>query len=82
MNEKRKTDLIEQILPWWKSNNYNPMTLNKKTLEQLLAIRNKMLSEAFKPKLKQEDETPLYRQIYKFNPLEDDGYGFEEDDYL
>lgn len=92
--EKQIKDLLEQIMPWWKNNGWNPLTLQKKPLSALLRIRQRMLEEAFKPKNIKNKTNPKemdlfqpypedigqQKQIYNFDPLNDDGYGFEEND--
>lgn len=35
--------LLSEIMPWWKSNGWNPVTLKRKNTYELLAIRTRML---------------------------------------
>lgn len=35
--------LLCDIMPWWKSKGWNPATLRKKSINELLALRNRML---------------------------------------
>ena len=35
--------LLAQVMPWWKSKGWNPSTLQRKSVNELLGIRNRML---------------------------------------
>ena len=37
-----KEALLAQVMPWWKAKGWNPRTLEKKSINELLALRNRM----------------------------------------
>lgn len=66
--DQQREYLLSQLMPWWKSHFWNPATLNKKNLNELLALRNRMLEEerklqqqkpkAEEPKQEEQNQEP------------------------
>lgn len=66
---QQEQNLIDELEFWWRYNGWNPATLQKKSLNQLLALHQKMNNDQAYWDLKNKNKQPVKQPEYEQQSL-------------